>query len=71
MDIDIVTLVDGIVGMLLGGALIAARHECGRVLRERCGIPSRWTMVVAGAVTGSGLSLLLAAVFTAHRALSR
>lgn len=66
MGSELVTALNGSMGMLIGAFVIARRDACAQVVRDLCAIPARWSPVVAGAVAGTGLALLTAGSWTIH-----
>jgi hypothetical protein len=66
METYVVTLLNGVVGILIGAFVMARRDLCAETLRDVCAIPARWSPFVAGIVTGTGLSILVAATWTIH-----
>ncbi|MBX3023648.1 hypothetical protein KF840_01930 [bacterium] len=61
-----IVLQSGIIGMITAAVVIAGRDACARAVWARCRLAPRWLPVLAGAVTGSGLAMLIAAAWVVH-----
>ncbi len=59
-------VIGGAAGMVLGAMLIGGRDECVAALRALLPLPTRWGAPVAGALTGSGIAMLIASAWLLH-----
>jgi hypothetical protein len=57
--------------MLIGAVMIARRDECARAVSTVLGTPSRWSALLAGIMTGTGLSVLVAAAWLVNAGMPR